>query len=77
MALTTEQQAQVDIANAIENVRHANQMTLMAAQVKLDATRLAQQTLIENARSKPVDEREVTAADVAAFANALVAATSA
>lgn len=77
MALTTEQQAQVDIANAIETVRHNNQMILMAAQIKLDATRLAQQTLVENARSKPVDEREVTAADVAAFANALVAATSA
>jgi hypothetical protein len=49
----------------------------MAAQQKLDATRLAQQTLIENARSRPADEREITPADIAAFANALVAATNA
>ena len=92
MALTTEQQAQVDLQVAIqqaqasaqstsqlalENARHANQMALMAAQQKLDATRLAQQTLVENARSKPADEREITPADIATFANALVAATNA
>jgi hypothetical protein len=33
--------------------------------------------LIENSRSKPADEREITPADIAAFANALVAATNA
>lgn len=81
MALTTEQQAQVDmqvaVQVAVENARHANQMTIMTAQQKLDATRLAQQTLVENARSKPADEREITPADIAAFANALVAATNA
>ena len=77
MALTTEQQAQVDMQVAIEAVRQTNQLAILAAQQKLDAIRLAQQTLIENARSKPVDEREITPADIAAFANALVAATNA
>ena len=77
MALTPELQAQSDMQLALETARHTNQMTLMAAQQKLDAIRLAQQTLVENARSKPADEREITPADIAAFANALVAATNA
>lgn len=77
MILTVEQQAQVDMAIAIDNTRHANQMVFLAAQQKSDAIRLAQQTLIENSRSKPADEREITPADIAAFANALVAATNA
>lgn len=77
MAFTAEQQAQVDMQTATETLRHNNQMTLMAAQQKLDALRLAQQTLVENARSKPADEREITPADIATFANALVAATNA
>lgn len=77
MALTTEQQAMLDIQTATETLRHNNQIIIMTAQMKLDAIRLAQQTLVENARSKPVDEREITPADIAAFANALVAATNA
>lgn len=88
MALTAEQQSLVDVQVAIENARHANQIALegirqanqvinSTAQQKLDATRLAQQTLIENARSKPVDEREITPTDIATFATALVTATNA
>lgn len=77
MAFTAEQQAQLDIQTAMETLRHNNQMIVMTAQMKLDAIRLAQQTLIENARSKPADEREITPADIAAFATALVTATNA
>jgi hypothetical protein len=77
MALTTEQQAQVDIQIAVENVRHANQLALQAKQTKLEAVRLAKETLIENARSKPADSRDVTAADITAFADALVASINA
>ena len=73
MALTTEQQSQVDISNAIEAARHTNQMALQTKQAKLEAVRLAQQTLIENARSKAVDSRDVAAADITAFAQTLVA----
>jgi hypothetical protein len=73
MALTTEQQAQVDIQMAVENARYANQMAAEAKRTKLEAVRLAKETLIENARSKPVDGRDVTAADIAAFAQTLVA----
>ena len=72
MALTAEYQAQVDIQLALENARHANQMQAEAARAKLEAVRLAKETLIENARSKPVDARDVSAADIQAFAQTLV-----
>ncbi len=72
MALTADQQAQADIQIAVENARHANQMAMQAKQAKLEAVRLAKETLIENARSKPVDSRDVSAADITAFAQSLV-----
>ena len=73
MALTTEQQATVDMNEALETSRHANQMALQAKQAKLEAVRLAKEVLIENARSKAVDSRDVAAADITAFAGTLVA----
>jgi len=73
MALTAEQQAQLDINNAIEATRHTSQMALQAKQAKLEAVRLAKEVLIENARSKAVDSRDVAAADITAFAQTLVA----
>jgi hypothetical protein len=73
MALTAEQQSQVDIADAMENNRHTNQMALQAKQAKLEAVRLAKEVLLENARSKAVDSRDVAAADITAFAGTLVA----
>ena len=73
MALTAEQQSQVDVSNAMETTRHANQMALQAKQAKLEAVRLAKEVLIENARSKAVDSRDVAAADITAFAGTLVA----
>ena len=69
MALDAQQQFQMDM----EAARHANQMAVQAKQAKLEAIRLAKETLIENARSKPVDARDVTAADITAFAQTLVA----
>jgi hypothetical protein len=67
MALDAQQQFQLDL----ENARHANQMAAQAKQAKLEAVRMAKETLVENARSKPVDARDVTAADITAFAAAL------
>ena len=74
---TPEQQSQVDVQIAIENARHANQLEMQTKQAKLEAIRLAKETLIENARSKPADARDVTAADITAFADALVASINA
>lgn len=67
MPLTDDQQFQIDM----ENVRQNNQLALETKRAKLEAVRLAKETLIENARSKPVDSRDVSAADITAFASAL------
>lgn len=77
MALTAEQQSQVDFNVAMEATRNSYETARQAKQTKLEAIRLAKETLIENARSKPVDSREVTAADITAFADALVASVNA
>lgn len=82
MALTPEQQAQVDVQIAIEAERNKNQLAFeavqqanrleaQAKQTRLEAVRMAKETLLENARSKPVDSRDVSAADITAFASAL------
>jgi len=95
MALTSQQQSDLDYQNAVgvanaereaagETRRHANQLAIetdrenqlaaqQAKQAKLEAVRLAKEVLIENARSKSVDERDVTAADITAYAATLVA----
>lgn len=84
MALTTEQQAQVELAVAMQeatsaaastqdNARRAHELAMQAKQAKLEAVRLAQQTLIENARSKSVDARDIAATDITAFAETLTA----
>lgn len=77
MALTAEQQSQIELNDAIEATRNSYQVAMQAKTTKLEAIRLAKETLIENARSKPVDSREVTAADITAFANTLVASINA
>lgn len=71
MALTTEQQSDIEYQNAMETTRHTNQMALQAKQAKLDAVRMAKETLIENARSKAVDARDVSASDITSFAEVL------
>ena len=77
MALTTELQAQLELSDAMEATRHTNQMAIQTKQTTLEAIRLAKETLIENARSKPADSREVTAADITTFAAALIASINA
>lgn len=73
MALTPEQQAQVDLQEAMETSRRAHEIAMDKRRARLEAVRLAKETLIENARSKPVDARDVSAADITAFAATLEA----
>lgn len=68
--MTIEEQQQMQIN--LENARHANLLALELKRAKLEAIRMAKETLLENARSKPVDSRDVTAAEITAFAQALV-----
>ena len=94
MALTPEQQNQIEFAEAseasrraydkeMEQIRAANNQALAKAQAdanlisvtkqaRIEAVRLAKETLIENRRSKPVDAREVTAEEITAFADVLI-----
>lgn len=71
MALTPEQQSEIDLQEARDAGRRAHEIAMEQRRARLEAVRLAKETLIENARSKPVDARDVSAADVTTFANAL------
>jgi hypothetical protein len=73
MSLTPEQQSQVDLEAAFAIARVAGQTELTKTQSKVEAIRIAQTTLIENARTKPVGSPDITAADITAFADTLVA----
>jgi hypothetical protein len=61
MALTAEQQAQLDYDNASRAVDR-----------RMEAVRLARDILMENDRNKPTGERGITASDVTAFADTLL-----
>lgn len=71
MALTPEQQDQIAYQEASDAGRRAHEIAMEQRRSRLEAVRLAKETLIENARSKPVDSRDVSAADITAFASAL------
>jgi hypothetical protein len=65
--------SQQQFTREIEEKRNLNQIALEAKRAKLETIRLAKEVLMENARSKPVDSREVTATDITAFAAVLQA----
>lgn len=69
MDLAPDQQFQIEL----EKARADGLLALERRRAKLESVRMARDTLIENARSKPADSREVTAADITAFASALEA----
>ena len=71
MALTQEQQDQIDFQNAMESSRRAHELAMDRRRTRLETIRLAKETLIENARSKPVDSRDVSASDIETFATQL------
>ena len=74
MALTAEQQAQVDQQNAIEDNRAANQAAAEAKRAKLEALRIAKEVLVENRRTKTAAEAvDIEDADITNFAAALTA----
>jgi len=61
MALTTEQQTQIEYDNAARAVDR-----------RMEAVRLARDILMENDRNRPTGERGITATDVTAFADAIM-----
>jgi recombination DNA repair RAD52 pathway protein len=77
MALTTEQQAQVDMQIAVQtsivNAQAAASAVETAKQRKLQCLNIAHTTLLENKRNLPVEQRQITPADITAFADTLTA----
>lgn len=72
MALTTEQQAQIDIANAMDDHRTANISAETAKQRKLEMLRMAKDILVENRRTQAAaDATDITASAVTALATEL------
>ena len=72
VTLTPEQQAEVEIRLEIERRVQADNRAQQREMIRLEALRLAKETLVENSRSKPVSERDVTSEDITAFAATLV-----
>lgn len=76
MALTAEQQAQVDVQIAIqttiEDKRHENNIAIINKNQKFETLRMAKDILIENSRTLPVESRQVTTANVIVIANELL-----
>jgi hypothetical protein len=65
MALTTEQQAQVDMQKAIDEGRYSSENK----QRKLEALRMAKEILFENRRTKSAgDAVDITASAVSSLA---------
>ena len=54
-----------------EAARAERETAAEAKRIRLETVRLAKETLIENSRSKAVDERDVSADDIKTFANVL------
>ena len=74
MALTAEQQSQVDLNNAIEDNRAANQAAQEANRAKLEMVRMAKDILVENRRTQAAaDAVDITASAVTALATDLTA----
>jgi Tfp pilus assembly protein FimT len=72
MALTAEQQAEIELQEARDAGRRAHELAMEQTRARAEAIRLAKETLIENDRNKAVGERGVTAEDITAFAGTLV-----
>jgi len=73
MALTAEQQAQVDIQTAIEDHRATKQAAAEAKRAKLETLRIAKEVLVENRRTKTVAEAvDINDEAITNFASVLV-----
>lgn len=72
MALTQEQLDQLAFCEAGAAPQRQHDIFMNTRQVRLEAIRIAKETLIENARSKSVDERDIAASDITNFADTIV-----
>lgn len=68
MALTQEQQDQLDFQKAQNEISKLNQLP----NLKMEAIRIARDILVESDRNKPVNERSILAEDVTKFADTII-----
>lgn len=71
MALTAEQQAQVDLETALETSRTEARMLERGKDQKLEALRIAQAVVLENYRNADAGAPDITAEQITAFASIL------
>jgi hypothetical protein len=71
MALTTEQQAQIDFEKALETARTEARMAERSREHKLEALRVAQAVVLENYRNADAGAPDITAEQITAFAASL------
>lgn len=69
-SLTPEQQAEFDAS--VQATQHAQQVQLENNRARLEAVRIARETLTDNRRTMPADTPGITAAEITAFADTLV-----
>jgi len=73
MALTPEQQQNLEFTEAIDSARRSHELALEAKRLRADMIRLARDTIVENRRNLPVSDRQVTSADIISMADELLA----
>jgi galactokinase len=72
MALTTEQQADLEYQTAIETLRATTQASAEATRAKLEALRMAKEVLVENRRTQAAaDAVDITASSITTLATEL------
>jgi hypothetical protein len=56
----------------MEQIRKNHETAMESRRIKIDMIKVATDTLTSNAKSKPADERDITALDIKTFAEDLV-----
>jgi hypothetical protein len=64
--------AQTLAQSELQTRQQASALEINSKQARLSAVQVAQSTLIANRNNKPVDEREISAADIVAYAESIV-----
>jgi hypothetical protein len=69
--MAAHQAAQLVSQQETEKARREHEQEMEARRAKLELVRLAKEVLVENRRSAPADERDVTAQEITEFADTL------
>jgi len=73
MALTAEQQAEIDFAEARDDGRRAHELVMETRRNRMEMLRMARDTLTENRRDEPTGSRSITEGDIITFTTTLLA----